>query len=87
MQKELFEELSISDEIKTEAESLKKYILADSKLNADSIKKYGFDNVLKNKFDIEWFGVKYERTYYIVKIEKGIIDAKLFKILQPETKN
>ena len=87
MQKELFEELSISDEIKTEAESLKKYILADSKLNADSIKKYGFDNVLKNKFDIELFGVKYEITYYIFNIEKCIIDAKLFKILQPETKN
>ena len=52
MKKQLFEELAISDEIKSEAENLAKVILADSKVKAEVIKKNGFDNVLKNEFII-----------------------------------
>jgi len=61
----LFEELSISDEIKIEVENLAKVILADSKVKAEIIKKNGFNNVLKNDFIIELFGVSYNIIYYI----------------------
>lgn len=88
MKKHLFEELAISDEIKSEAENLAKVILADSKVKAEVIKKNGFDNVLKNEFIIKLFDVNYNIIYYIYSIKNNSeFDIKLFKNLISITKN
>ena len=88
MKKQLFEELAISDEIKSEAENLAKVILADSKVKAEVIKKNGFDNVLKNEFIIKLFDVNYNIIYYIYSIKNNSeFDIKLFKNLISITKN
>ena len=88
MTKQIFEELSISDEIKSEAENLAKVILMDSKIKAEIIKKNGFDNVLKNEFIIKLFGVNYNIIYYIYSINNiSEFDIKLFKNLISITKN
>lgn len=88
MEKQIFEELSISDEIKLEAENLAKVILTDSKLNADIIKRNGFNNILKNKFDINLFGINYNIIYYIYNINNiSELDIKLYKNLISITKN
>ena len=88
MEKQLFEELSISDKIKIEAETLSKVILVDSKLKADVIKKNGFDNVLKNEFNIDLFGINYDITYYIYNInDLSELDIELYKNLISITKN
>ena len=88
MKKQLFEELAISDEIKSEAENLAKVILSDSKVKAEIIKKNGFDNVLKNEFIIKLFDVNYNIIYYIYSIKNNSeFDIKLFKNLISITKN
>lgn len=81
-------QLSISDEIKLEAENLAKVILTDSKLNADIIKRNGFNNVLKNEFNIDLFDTNYNIIYYIYNINNiSELDIKLFKNLISITKN
>lgn len=83
----LFEELSISNDIKREAEQLIKIILFDSN-KADKIKYDDFNDVLSNSFKISLFNIEYTINYKIFDINSSKeFNEHLFKLLTPITRN